>query len=273
MKTIGLIGYGSMGSMLINGFLKTGVIKPEQTIVSTRTKSKIESLHVNWPKLKIADDNSVVVRESDVIFICVKPNDFKPVLEEIKDEMTADKHIVSSVGVVTIASMEKFVEAQISRLMPSLTSEVNAGISLISHGDQVTEDNKDFVNKLLSEISHVKMIDEAEFELATEITSCGPGFIASLFEEMTKSALRANSRFTDEEIEFMVYETIIGTVKYFEEKRQSFSDTVDRVATKGGFTAYGVEVLRDKMPDVFDKMFERAMFRHGELIETINKDF
>lgn len=273
MKTIGLIGYGSMGSMLINGFLKTGAIKPEQAIVSTRTKSKIDSLQENWPKLRVAKDNKMVMRESDIIFICVKPNDFKAVLEEVKDEVTSDKHIVSSVGVVTIANMEKIVEGQISRLMPSLTSEVNAGISLISHSDKVTKDNKEFVNTLLGEISQVKMIEEAEFELATEITSCGPGFIASLFEEMTKSALRANSNFTDEEIEFMVYETIIGTVKYFEEKRQSFSDTVDRVATKGGFTAYGVEVLRDKMPDAFDKMFERAMFRHRELIETINKDF
>ena len=42
MLKVGLIGYGSMGSMLVASLIRSGRIKPEEMIVSTRTKSKLQ---------------------------------------------------------------------------------------------------------------------------------------------------------------------------------------------------------------------------------------
>lgn len=35
---VGFIGYGSMGSMLVNSFIEYGALKPEDIIISTRTR-------------------------------------------------------------------------------------------------------------------------------------------------------------------------------------------------------------------------------------------
>lgn len=39
----------------------------------------------------------------------------------------------------------------------------------------------------------------------------------------------------------------------------SFEETLERVATKGGITGEGAEVIRASVPDVFDEVFERTL--------------
>lgn len=82
---IGIIGYGSMGSMLLNNFILSGGAKPEEIIVSTRTKTKLKNLEEVWKGINIASDNKEVTKKAKYIFICVKPQEVKPVLEEIKE--------------------------------------------------------------------------------------------------------------------------------------------------------------------------------------------
>lgn len=42
MTRIGFIGFGSMGSMLINGFIESGVLLPDQITVASKTKEKLK---------------------------------------------------------------------------------------------------------------------------------------------------------------------------------------------------------------------------------------
>ncbi len=273
MVNIGFIGYGSMGSMLLTGFLESKIIQPEQVVISTRTRSKLEKVQYQWPGLRIISDNSSVVDAAELIFICVKPFDFKDILEEIKHDVSLDKHIVSTVGLFQLASIEKIVSAKISKLMPSLVSEIREGISLICHNKHVTRDDACYLQGLLASISTVKTVEERDFELATEITSCGPGFIATIFDEFIKSAIRHNSTFQDEEIESMVIETLFGSARLFKEKQTSFSDTINRVATKGGLTEQGVYVLRRELPYLFDAMLDQVLSKHRELVASTNREF
>ena len=57
MFELGVIGYGSMGSMLLNGFLKAGALSEDQVIVSTRTRSKLNDIKNRLPGITIADNN------------------------------------------------------------------------------------------------------------------------------------------------------------------------------------------------------------------------
>ena len=83
MDKIGLIGFGSMGSMLINGFIESGVLLPEQVIVSSRTKDKLQILSQKWPQVLLADDNITVAQNSKILFVCVKPLEVVPLLHEL----------------------------------------------------------------------------------------------------------------------------------------------------------------------------------------------
>ncbi len=47
MPKLGFIGYGSMARMLIEGFLAAKACRPEDIVVSTRTREKLAALPAN----------------------------------------------------------------------------------------------------------------------------------------------------------------------------------------------------------------------------------
>lgn len=252
---VGFIGYGSMGSMIVQGFIRSGAISPEEMIVSTRTKSKLDKIKSDFTKLNIAESNSDVAIRAKYIFICVKPLEVMDVVKEIKNSLTKESVIISIAGPVAMKYIENAADAKVIKLTPSLTSEVSEGVSLICYGQKVGTDEANYVDSLLNSISVVKRIREEDFELAAELTSCAPGFFASILDEFVKSALRQNSGLSKEDVEDMVLHTFYGTAKVLMDKNMRFYDMIQRVATKGGITEEGVKIFSNYLPDTFDKMF------------------
>lgn len=218
MIKAGFIGYGSMGSMLIHGFISSKKIKAKEVIVSTRTISRLDELKSRWKEINIAESNSEVAEKAKYIFICVKPLEVKKILEEIKDFCNIDKHIISIAGAVTIENIEKIIDCKVTKLIPSVTSEVKEGISLVCHNKKVSQEERDFIEGLLNEISRVKVVEEKDFEVATELTSCAPGLISAIFDEFVNAGLRQSTLKKEEAVE-MVMRTLYGTAKLYVEKR------------------------------------------------------
>jgi pyrroline-5-carboxylate reductase len=53
MNNLGFIGFGSMGSMLIKGFIKSGQVRQEQIIVTRKDKGRLDEIKNTWPKISI----------------------------------------------------------------------------------------------------------------------------------------------------------------------------------------------------------------------------
>ncbi len=68
MKKIGFIGYGNMVRVILDGFLLSGVLKPYEVVLSTRTRSKLNDLKETYPEIEIAYDNSSIVLKSNLLF-------------------------------------------------------------------------------------------------------------------------------------------------------------------------------------------------------------
>jgi pyrroline-5-carboxylate reductase len=272
MSRIGFIGYGSMGSMLVNGFLRAGALQAASVFVSTRTKQKLTGLLQQWPGLNPAESNAQLATQCSVIFICVRPVEVRGVLNEIAEFCNGGTHIISIAGRVLIRHIKKTIPCKISRVIPSLTSEVNEGVSLVCHSEDVDSDSAIKIEKLLGTIGGVKRLREQDIEIASELTSCAPGLIAAIFSEFVESGLR-HSSFTREEIEEMVMPTLFGTAKLMLKERMSFQETISRVATPGGITEEGVKVLNGGLPAVFDELFERSMAKRAMVGERIAREF
>jgi hypothetical protein len=50
----------------------------------------------------------------------------------------------------------------------------------------------------------------------------------------------------------------------------SFDDTLKRVATKGGLTEAGSQVLKNMLPKVYDEMFDQIMHRRYATVSRLN---
>lgn len=269
-KKIGIIGYGSMGSMLLHGFLESDIISSSSLFVSTRTKEKLPLL--NDMGINICLTNKELTDKCDIIFICVKPLEVKGILEEIKNNTGLSKHIISIAGGLTISHIEKIIKGKISRVIPTLLSEIKTGITLVNHNSNVSADDIELLDKLLGIISEVKVVPENELELISVLTSCAPGLIAAIFKEYVNSAEQYTS-LSKEEINDIVIKTLYGASKLFTDKNFSFNTIIKRVATPGGTTERGIQVLESGLPDLFSEMFSKAIERQSLRKQKIDEQF
>lgn len=273
MKKIGFIGFGSMGRMLCERLIAAGALNPEQIIVTRKDTTRLEKIKSTWPGIETTESIAELTGQSDCIFVCVKPVDFKDVLEQMKPCITKEKHMISIAGTVSIRNIETTMDCKITKMSPTLLSEVNEGITLMCHNSRVTEEDMHYVESMISTIGKVRCIDEGELSLAVELTSCAPGFFAALFQEFIESGYRHSEGMKKEDMEEMVLQTLYGTLQLMLEKKMGFAQVISRVATKGGITEEGVKVINNHMPAVFDELFDETLNKRNRVEEKIDAQF
>lgn len=254
MTRYGFIGTGSMGSMLIRKIIGSGLVAPDR--ISASSKSGISARALAGTTGITADpSNRTVAGKADVLFICVKPIEVRGVLDEVRDAMKPDALLVSIAGCVSLENLRDWSGDTVHcvRIIPSVTAEENAGISLVAWGHGVTPEDKKLVLGLLNAISTAVEIDERDFDLYTNLTSCGPALIVAMMREFAGAAVRTGT-IPPELAEYLVKETMVGTARILEGEQATFDNVIGRVATKGGSTEEGVKVLQARLPDVMDEV-------------------
>ena len=108
MKKIGFIGAGNMAGAIIGGIVKSGLVKPENVIASAKTMTNLEKLKDEY-KINVTLDTREVVKNSDIVFMAVKPNIFDDVLTDVKDLIGNEKIVVSIAAGKNIAGIEKII--------------------------------------------------------------------------------------------------------------------------------------------------------------------
>ena len=272
MKKIGFIGYGSMGKVILNGFLLSGILKPYEVVISTRTGSKLDNLKDKYPELEIAPNNTVTSIKSNLLFLMVGTSDVKNVLEEINEFTSENTHLVYISAALTIEAVNGIFKGKISKAMPSLTSKVLEGVTLICHNSAVTKPEAEYLNSIFNSIGVSKIINEEDFDVGADITSCSPAFFAQIFREFAKTASK-NSGFSIEETEEMVIRTLYGTSKLLYDEKMNFEKLISSVATKGGITEEGLKVLEEEIPVTFKKLFSTTIKKHDKIKSELKEHY
>ena len=249
---VGIIGYGSMGRMLLEKLSKN---KGASLFVYNRTVEKLKGL---GPKISLCSSNADLAAKVDIVIMCVRPFDIKQVLEEIADSVREETLIVSLNGSVSFASMQKIVNHKMAKLIPSLTAEIEKSQTLFCFNDKASEDDKTNLMSLFKCMGDVILLPENEMGMGSELVSCMPGFIASIFDVICSSA-REHTTLPDEQIVSMVLNTMCATGELMLSKNMNFEEIVSRVATKGGITEEGAKVIYEKFPAIAGELFEKTL--------------
>jgi len=91
---IGFIGCGKMASAIINGVISSKYL-PKENLFGSEANEEIAKNAQERLGIKVFANNKELTKICDIIFVVTKPNYVKEVLEEIKDEITSDKLLVS----------------------------------------------------------------------------------------------------------------------------------------------------------------------------------
>lgn len=258
---IGIIGTGSMGGMLIRSFLRGGAATPQNLCATNRTPEARIAIAAETG-IHTADDNRTLVRESNIILLCVRQGDVVLVMEEIKNVLTDDKLLISVASDVPLSALEALTPARVVRVIPSVTSEQLKGVSLIVFSERTAQADREQVISLFGAIGTPVIITEPDIEPYTTLTSCAPAFFAAMVREFAASASRMTGVPVDE-AETLARETFIGTAALLEIPGTECADLIRRVATPGGITEVGVNVLSRDFPAVCDEVFAATEEKHA----------
>ena len=264
MNKIGIIGYGSMGRMLLEKFSEAGKVNCDELFISNRTISKIAEAP---EKYTVCSSNITLAKSSDTIFICTRPKDILQVLQEISGVVSEDTLIVSLNGSILFEALEKVKLLKLAKVIPSVTAEINRSQTLVTYNSLVTDNDKEMLRDLLSCIGSIIELPESEMGMGSELVSCMPGFIASMFDVICKSA-KKHTEIPESQIINMVLNTLCSTGELMLQKDMGFEEVVSRVATKGGITEVGSRVIYDGFPCTADEMFEKTLAKRRETVQN-----
>lgn len=257
---IGIIGYGSMGKMLADRFASAGY----KVFVSTRTRSRLESVPSS---VTVSDSNADAASSSDIIFVCVRPVDMKEVILEIDPAVREDALIVSLNGSISFDSLASWTSRKTAKVIPSVTAHIDRSQTLVCFSGKVSSADKEPLNDLLKVIGNVIELPENEMGMGSELVSCMPGFIASVFDVICDRA-KPHTSIPDDQIVKMVLDTLSATADLMIKDEMTFSEVVGRVATKGGITEEGTRVIYDKFPEVMDELYAVTMEKRRKTAEA-----
>ena len=265
MTTIGFIGTGHLGSILVRKFVEAGAIKAEDVYVSNRAPEKAGQLERDVGVR--AGDNREVALSSDVIFLCVRPLDIKGVLNELRELLTPEKLIVSVAADFSLRHLQDLCRARVARVIPSITCENQLGVTLIALGDNATSIDRSLLLSIFGAIGEPIVVAEDHFEVLADLTSCGPGYISALLRDF---ALAASWKGIPKDLaEELLKKTIIGTARLLED--EGFGELISCVATIGGITEEGVRVIHAEAPEMFCQLFQATRAKH-ELVKKLIED-
>ena len=263
---VGIIGYGSMGKMMLWKFSEARNIGKQDLLVSNRTAAKLEEAK----DIAQAVSSKELAASADIVFVCVRPVDLKAVLEEIKDSINPDALLVSLNGSVSFETIRKVIDVKTAKVIPSLTAEIGRSQTLVCFDERVSD--KSTLKDLLSCIGDVIELPENEMGMGSELVSCMPGFIASIFDVICKSA-EGHTSIPKKQIVQMVLRTMSATGDLMLQKDMSFEDVVTRVATKGGITEEGTKVVYERFPETADMLFAKTLEKRRLTTEIAEKTF
>ncbi|QTH46187.1 late competence protein ComER [Cohnella sp. LGH] len=266
---IGFIGAGSMGSLLVGAFVRSGAMRPDDIVVSSRTPSKLSALAEQYPGLHIAASNREAAIGADYLFLCVKPLDFRRVLEEIAPVLTARQIVVSITSPVKVASLEELTPSKVAKIIPSVVNAVGSGASLVMWGTRLTEDDKQELWQLFSSISRPICVPEDEVRVASDLSSCGPAFMACLLEQFIDAAV-LSAGMERETATALACEMMLGTARLMLELPCTPAELQARVSVPGGITAVALESLRKSTRGAFLQVLYTTHEKFAEDLDRVD---
>jgi len=263
---IGLIGAGSMGSMLTGAFLRSGTLAPADVAIATRTPAKAEALASRFPGLTVAPSNADAARNVDLLLLCVKPLDFRAVLEEIGPALSPRQILVSITSPVKIAALEALVPCKVAKIVPSVVNETGSGATLFMFGSRLDAADRERLLGLFSAISRPVEIPEKDVRVASDLSSCGPAFMAQLLEQFIDAA--ASFGIGRPLAERLACEMLLGTARLLQEPDCGPAELQRRVSVPGGITAVALEELRQATRGAFLRVLRVT---HGKFAEDVER--
>ncbi|MEX0052910.1 pyrroline-5-carboxylate reductase [Clostridium butyricum] len=262
IKKVGFIGCGNMGSSMVGGLIKSGFLKSEEIIVSTKTEASSKKLRDEF-KVATTLDSKTVAKESETIILAVKPNMYKSVVEEIKSELTEDKLIITIAAGISIENMEEWLgdDLKIIRTMPNTPALVGQAMSAICPNKNVSEEELKYCINIFESFGECEVLEEKYFDGFIAVAGSSPAYVFMFIEAMADGAVKLG--IPRAKAYKMAAQSVLGSAKMVLETGKHPGELKDMVCSPAGTTIDAVVELeklgfRNSVIQAMDKCAEKS---------------
>lgn len=257
-----LVGAGNMGGAMLHGWLAAGM-RPEQvTVVSPSLRAMPDGVRV------VADVPDADVARFDVIVLALKPQQLGNLRSE-RFAQHAPRLLVSVLAGVEIAMLAPLCAAKaVVRAMPNLPIAIGKGVVAL-YGAPEDAEARALTERLMMPLGLVDWIgDEALFDVVTALAGSGPGFLFRFIDALGTAGAALGIP-ADQAARFALA-TVAGSAAMAEVAGASPAVLADRVASKGGSTREGLNVLDrdDALVRLLIDTLAAATTRNREMAEA-----
>ncbi len=242
---VGFIGLGNMAKAIIGGMLKQNILTPEDIIGSDKTSAAMEEVQRVFGIGTVSDNRQAAVL-ADVVILAVKPIFLPEVIEDIKDEITENKLIISIAAGKTLAWIESQFDKDVRliRCMPNTPALVGEGCTAVCGNAFVKSEDEELCLNWMSSFGKAFVIPERLIDAAGAVSASSPAFVFMFMEAMADGAVAAGMP-RNQAYEFAA-QAVLGSAKMVLETGKHPGELKDMVCSPGGTTIEGVRVLEEK---------------------------
>ena len=239
----GFIGCGNMGGALATAVSR--VIGGGRVLLANRTPQKAAALAEVLGAQ--ACDNARGARESDFLFLGVKPFMMADMLADIHDVLAARQApcvLVSMAAGLTIATIREMagVDFPIIRINPNTPSAVGKGLVMVCAGG--LDDGDPRMAAFRAAMTGAGLLDDVEERLmdaGSAVAGCGPAFAALMIEALADGGVACG--LPRAKAQMYAAQMMLGTAALALETGRHPGQLKDAVCSPGGTTIQGVRAL------------------------------
>ncbi len=243
---IAVIGFGNIAKAIITPLFDKKLLKPKDVYCLVNTKKSLENIRKNYKyDINIFQANS---KGSEIIWDCkvkllsVKPQQLKNIIELEKNKNNLLVSILAGVSLEKL--IKKFPNHKCVRIVTNIPITIGKGLTGISWGDEITEDQKQFIKRLFENSSKIYEFPEDLLDIFLSLTSSGPAIVSLIIEALSDGGLSGGlqKRLSEE----LVVEMILGTVSLIKETNLTTAELKNMVTSPGGTTISALRVLENR---------------------------
>lgn len=261
---IGFIGAGNMGGAILKGYAVTAEETGNRILVYTRTEAVRAGLEKEFAAVTACDSNCQLVKESDIIFLGVKPNSFAELLEEIAGECTKEKLVVSMAAGISIAFIEERLgkDKPVIRIMPNTPAQVGQAMISVSRNSNVDDKAFGEVFQILGAIGKAEEVEEELIHCVIGVSGSSPAYTYMYIDALLQAAV--DNGMAEDKARIFAAQSVLGAAKMVLENPDVSAEQLRiNVCSPGGTTIEAVNKLlengfEEKVKEGFQAAVEKS---------------
>ena len=193
--SVGIIGYGSMGSALAKAMARTESVRDKFSLCVLARGNRKQAAEAARD-IVFVDSVQELVDRASIILVAVMPEGVEQLARDIVACLPAGTHprdkmllsVAAGVPLALLSSIagEKFA---VARVMPNTLVEVGRGLFGVCLTPDATAEQKELIDSLFGGLGKVIHLPEEAMNAFTSLAGCGPGFLFHLMDGLCEAGV------------------------------------------------------------------------------------